>query len=1050
MIDQHPKGNDTEPVYPAGRRDTLAESGLASARSYVPAVTLIIALLLMLAASLGVNLISSNENALSVGDHGDFRSPALWMLLSAMAVATSIALGLQLRRYRDRIEKALAEKNQVLRENEEFIRGLFDDNPSVTLLIEPHSGRIMAANNAAVLFYGYPREALVAMTIDDINVLPAPRIAEARRDALRQSRSFFEFPHRLANGEIRDVEVFVKPIESEGRDLLLSIIHDVSAHKHAQRALRESEQRLRIAGRASYDVIYEWDPTSGKLTWFGDIDSMLGFAYGEIRRDNQWQTLVHPDDRRAIEDAMACRQRNTETCVVEYRIATQSGEYRSWLDKSSALLDENGRAYKWVGVCTDITERKKADDDLRLAAAVFQHAQESIIIADAQRNIVDVNEAFTTISGFSHDEVIGRNPRFLNSGRQDVQFYDRMWKTIDQTGRWFGEIWNRRKNGELFAELMSISAILDDDGNVQNYVALASDVTEHKTHQEQLEHIAYHDSLTNLPNRILLSDRLHQAIAHSARHGGMVAVAYLDLDGFKEINDEFGHDIGDRLLIDIANRLKASLRGDDTVARLGGDEFVAVLTGLDNTNACIEILPRLLQAASQPLHVADEVRSVSASLGVTFYPQTEKVDADQLLRQADQAMYQAKLEGKNRYHLFDAEQDRSLRGQVERLEQIRHALKHEQFALHYQPKVNMRSGEIVGAEALIRWPLGDGKYRYPNEFLPLIENHPLAVELDEWVINHALQQMETWQTDGFDVSVSVNVSAYHLQQTDFIDRLKRLLDAHPSVDPGDLVVEILETTALMDLARISEVIRAGQRLGVVFALDDFGTGYSSLSYLKSLPAHQLKIDQTFVRGMLDDREDLAILEGIMGLAAAFSREAIAEGVETIEHGEILLQLGCDLAQGYCIGRPMPADDFVAWAGTWVPNPSWQNQRPIQRADLPLVFSMVEHRAWVSQLENYVGGKLSVAPQLDHSECRFGQWFNKDGRTRFGEHHEYAEIRQLHENVHHLARRLVDRHIDGSTDEVDRLLFEIRAIRDTLTGKLKRLLHHSDQRMTGAA
>lgn len=527
-------------------------------------------------------------------------------------------------------------------------------------------------------------------------------------------------------------------------------------------------------------------------------------------------------------------------------------------------------------------------------------------------------------------------------------------------------------------------------------------------------------------------------------------MAYLDLDGFKEINDEFGHDVGDRLLIDIANRVKTVWRGDDTVARLGGDEFVAVLTGLESTTACIEILPRLLQAASQPLHVADTVRSVSASLGVTFFPQADKVDADRLLRQADQAMYQAKLEGKNRYHLFDAEQDRSLRGQVERLEQFRHALAHSEFALHYQPKVNMRTGEIVGAEALIRWPLGDGKYRYPNEFLPLIENHPLAVALDEWVIEQALQQMEQWRGNGFDVSVSVNVSAYHLQQTDFIDRLKRLLKAHQSINPGDLVIEVLETTALMDLGRISDVIRAGQHLGVSFALDDFGTGYSSLSYLKSLPARQLKIDQSFVRGMLDDREDLAILEGIMGLAAAFSREAIAEGVETIEHGEILLQLGCELAQGYCIGRPMPADDFVKWAKTWEPNSSWRSQRPIQRADLPLVFSMVEHRSWANQLEDYVVGKSTSAPTMNQNECRFGHWFHNEGQKRFGSRKEYSEIRSLHEDVHEIGRRLLDRHAAGNKDDVQLLLREIRVICDTLTAKLKKLLYGGDTSKTNAA
>ncbi|MEI7431284.1 MAG: EAL domain-containing protein, partial [Betaproteobacteria bacterium] len=432
------------------------------------------------------------------------------------------------------------------------------------------------------------------------------------------------------------------------------------------------------------------------------------------------------------------------------------------------------------------------------------------------------------------------------------------------------------------------------------------DITERQEYEKQLKHIAHYDVLTTLPNRVLLGDRLHQAMLQSERRGQLLAVAYLDLDGFKEINDHHGHETGDQLLIALAGRMKQDLRDGDTLARLGGDEFVAVMLDLPDIAACVPMLTRLLSAAAQPVLIDDLVLQVSASLGVTFYPQTETVDADQLLRQADQAMYQAKLAGKNRYHVFDAEQDRSVRGHHESVERIRQALGEQEFVLYYQPKVNMRTGEVIGAEALIRWQHPELGLLSPASFLPVIEDHTLAVDVGGWVIETALSQIERWKAVGLNIPVSVNIGARQFQQPDFVDRLHAALDAHPDIQPGDLEMEVLETSALDDLARVAEVIEACREIGVLFSLDDFGTGYSSLTYLKHLSVNQLKIDQSFVRDMLDDPDDLAILGGVLGLASSFRRQVIAEGVETVEHGVMLLQLGCELAQGYGIARPMPA------------------------------------------------------------------------------------------------------------------------------------------------
>ncbi|TXT36311.1 MAG: PAS/PAC and GAF sensor-containing diguanylate cyclase/phosphodiesterase [Comamonadaceae bacterium] len=457
-------------------------------------------------------------------------------------------------------------------------------------------------------------------------------------------------------------------------------------------------------------------------------------------------------------------------------------------------------------------------------------------------------------------------------------------------------------------------------------IGINSDITERKEYESRLEHIAHFDALTHLPNRVLLADRLHQAMAQAQRRGQHLAVVYLDLDGFKETNDHYGHDTGDQVLVTLTQRMKEALREGDTLARIGGDEFVVVLIDLEDTSACLPLVTRLLAAAAQPMHLGELILQVSASLGITFYPQTQDIEADQLLRQADQAMYQAKVAGKNRYSIFDAEQDSSIRGHHESLERIRLALEQGEFVLHYQPKVNMRSGKVIGVEALIRWQHPGKGLLMPAGFLPVIEDHPLAVSMGEWVMDAALIQIERWRAFGLEMPISVNVGARQLQQSDFVERLKAILAAHPQVSPASLELEVLETSALADMVQVSQVIEACAQIGVMFALDDFGTGYSSLTYLKRLRVALLKIDQSFVRDMLDDPDDLAILQGVIGLASAFKREVIAEGVETVAHGTLLLQLGCELAQGYGIARPMSADQLPAWVAAWKPDVAWSDLR----------------------------------------------------------------------------------------------------------------------------
>ncbi|MGK0247919.1 MAG: diguanylate cyclase (GGDEF)-like protein/PAS domain S-box-containing protein [Oleispira sp.] len=569
-------------------------------------------------------------------------------------------------------------------------------------------------------------------------------------------------------------------------------------------------------------------------------------------------------------------------------------------------------------------EKEKRADELALAAKVFSHAREGIVITDAQGNIIEVNDTFSLTTGYSREESIGQKTRIVNFGRQSREFYVEMLNALIKEGYWSGEVWSRRKNGEMYAEIKTISAVHDEHGTTTHYVALGNDITPMKEHQTQLEYIAHYDILTNLPNRVLLADRLSQAMLKCSRQEHSLAVVFLDLDGFKAVNDIYGHNIGDELLIAVSIRMSAALREGDTLARIGGDEFVAVLADLVTVDDCQPVVDRLLLAASESVTVGDVVLNISASIGVTLYPQ-DNSDTDLLMRHADQAMYRAKELGKNCYHVFDTTIDDAVKVRQESLDAIRCALDNHEFVLHYQPKVNMKTGVVVGVEALIRWQHPTRGLLSPIEFLPVIESNPMMIEMGEWVIDTALAQIIQWQKTELNslLTISVNIAAVQLQQPDFTHRLTALLAVHFSVEPRYLELEVLETSALDDVNHVSTIMNACKELGVNFALDDFGTGYSSLTYLRRLPASLIKIDQSFVRDMLVDSDDLAIVTGIIALAKSFDRDVIAEGVETIEHGKALLELGCHLAQGYGIARPMPANEILAWISNWKPHASWQ-------------------------------------------------------------------------------------------------------------------------------
>jgi diguanylate cyclase (GGDEF)-like protein/PAS domain S-box-containing protein len=693
--------------------------------------------------------------------------------------------------------------------------------------------------------------------------------------------------------------------------------------------------------------------------------------------------------------------------------------------------------------------RAEAEGQLHLAASVFEHSNDGIVIADAQGRILEVNAAFSRVTGYSREEALGRNPRMLQSGRHDRAFYQAMWKMIEEQGHWQGEIWNRRKSGEFYVELLDITAIRNPAGEIVRYVGVFSDVTDLRQSQDKLEQLAHFDALTHLPNRVLLADRLQQAIAQAERSGHLLAVCFLDLDGFKPINDNYGHHIGDKLLIEIAARLKAKLRGVDTVARLGGDEFVLLITDVKDVEEMEQTVSRVIEAIESPCRIGELELAVSASIGVSLYP-LDQAEPELLIRHADQAMYMAKRAGRGRFKLFDSREDRLVEARMQELERLHAALRDGEFVLHFQPRVDMRAGRVLAVEALIRWQHPSLGLLLPAKFLPLAEHDPIIIEIGRWVLAQALDQLQAWLRAGLDIKVSVNVAARQLQWPGFVEDLRLQLLQHPEVHPGRLELEILESAALEDVTGMHDVINACRVMGVDFALDDFGTGYASLSYLKRLPVDVVKIDQTFIRELLDNSEDLAIVEGIVSLARIFRLRVVGEGVETPEHGVMLMRLGCDQAQGYGIARPMPAAEVAGWCRRFQPDPQWSiwADVPWDYADFPLLVAQSEHYRWIKQITRYVEGEspyLEMREVEDNHHCRFGRWYYGEGQQRYGKLAEFIEIEAIHEQVHRIGHEILDLMADDQVqtararlpqlmEQRDRILMRLCALQMLVTGQ----------------
>ncbi|MDH5357571.1 MAG: EAL domain-containing protein [Gammaproteobacteria bacterium] len=811
-------------------------------------------------------------------------------------------------------------------------------------------GRIRYVNEAACKHLGYSREELLSLSIPDID----PEVSVESWNAYWKKVRVvgwrrFETSHKRKDGTIIPVEIVSNIMEFDDEQYSFASVRNISERKRSEQVLRTLAETGAKDGEDIFKIIVRQLASSHNMRYVligrvnpvtqNTIDTIAvwandnfvdNFSYSledtPCQNVTQSGSCLYPDNVQELfpNDTLLADMRIRSYLGVPLKnkqhevlgiIAMLDGHPMTEQPQTLSLLNSLA-----VRVSMEL-ERKESDEKQVLSARIFNETHEGIIITSADGTIIDVNPTFTDITGYSREEALGQNSRILNSGRHNAEFYADMWQTLIEHGHWQGELWNRKKNGDGFAERLTITALKNDEGETSHYVCLFSDITQSKQQQEKLELMAHYDVLTRLPNRVLFADRFSQAIAHSKRTENLLAICFLDLDNFKSVNDNYGHKIGDQLLIEVAKRIQANIRTEDTVSRMGGDEFALLLGDIESKAQCERMLERILQAIAKPL-LYGQADDVTTSIGVTLYPD-DNADLDTLLRHADQAMYQAKILGRNRYHWFNSEEDQKTIEKHYQLTEIRQALTNNELCLFYQPKVNMKTGKVLGAEALIRWLHPEKGLILPLDFLPLVEGTDLEIQIGDWVIHEAIQQLNLWQQQGLELEISINISSYHLLSPPFIAELYMSLAKYPDIDSKYIQLEILESSTLGDLGTIKTLVKTCQNtFGVQIALDDFGTGYSSLNHLRSLSANTIKIDQSFVRNMLDDPEDYAIIEGIIGLAHAFNRQVVAEGVETTEHGLMLLKMGCEQAQGYGISYPLPVTDISEWLNNYRANKAW--------------------------------------------------------------------------------------------------------------------------------
>jgi diguanylate cyclase (GGDEF)-like protein/PAS domain S-box-containing protein len=804
-----------------------------------------------------------------------------------------IGTGLDISEQREsmRVTNALLRRNQALMQSS--MEGIH------VLDIE---GNVVEANAAFCNMLGYTRDEALRLNVADWDAQWTAEELRGRIAAFIGKSGIFETVHRRKDGSLLDVEICVCGIEIDGAAYLFASGRDITGRKQAQAILERHQQVLETA----LDGYWMTDE-HGVLEEVNEAYAAIsGYTAQELigMRISQLEAQEKPEETRAHVEAIKehgydrfeTRHRRKDGRVVDIEVA--------------ATFMQSHR--KFFVFCRDITLRKQAERELRVAAITFE-SQDAVLITDADANILRVNRAFSEITGYSADEVLGKNPRIMNSGRHERAFYIEMWQQLTHAGTWSGEVWDRRKNGEVYPKWTSITAIRDDHGETVQYVAIFSDITERKKAEEEIRNLAFYDPLTSLPNRRLFLERLRAALPASARHRDYGAVMFLDMDKFKLLNDTLGHDCGDLLLVEVASRIKSCVREMDTVARLGGDEFTVLIEGIasdeqDASRKAGMVAEKIREALAQPYQLKEHEYHSTPSIGIALYHGNADT-LDTLLKYADLAMYQAKNSGRNAVRFFDPVMQSNAERHDTLESDLRLAVRSGELRLYYQVQVDNEQ-RPVGAEALLRWEHPGRGMVMPDQFIPVAEESALIVEIGNWVLDQACAQLARWQAAGRmeELALAVNISPRQFARPDFVAQVATVIERHRIV-PARLKLELTESVVAGDLIGSVDKIRALRELGIGLSMDDFDTVYSSLYYLKQVASDQIKIHRDVVQGISSGGSDAQLVQAIVDLATDMHLDVYAEGVETEAQLDFLKQHGCMAYQGYLFGKPLPLDEF---------------------------------------------------------------------------------------------------------------------------------------------